>query len=173
VVDDKGAPVAADLEVEYENQEGAESGRAGADGRFELTWRHPRSAACARAAANRRSGVAFSDVLEKVPADLRLVCASGRRAPGAARCAPPRSGARLAEFRAYASWEGNDVPDGLPLAAVRRDSRPARDGCACLAPPNDAPQSGRGDGRRAGPCDDRREVEWKPGADGATGSSGD
>src|SRR5262249_9473657 len=73
VVDGKGAPVAADLEVEYENELAVQRARAGADGRFELTWRHPCFCRVRASVDDPPSALAYSDVLESVPADLRLV----------------------------------------------------------------------------------------------------
>jgi hypothetical protein len=170
VVDGKGAPVAADIEVEYEHRDGVQTARAGADGRFELTWRHPAFCRVCARSGEPAAAVAYSDVLEKVPADLRLVLRPVAELPLLRVRATGDGGAPLPAFRAFAAWWGNsDAPDDYLWQQFARDSRPARDGLCCLAaPPADGPQTGVVMVVAPGRATYFAEVEWKPATDGAT-----
>jgi hypothetical protein len=169
VVDEKGAPVAADLEVEYENAFDVQRVRAGADGRFELTWRHPCFCRVCASVGEPPSAIAYSDVLESVPADLRLVLRPVAELPLLRVRATGDGGAPLAAFRAVVVW-WTGAPEDVLWRVFPFEHRPARDGLCCLAAPEpDTTQKGGllmvvAPGRASTIA----EVEWKPGADGAT-----
>src|SRR5262252_637100 len=169
VVDGKGAPIEADLEVEYENEFAVQHARAGADGRFELTWRHPCFCRVRASVGEPPSAIVHSDVLESVPADLRLVLRPVAELPVLRVRATGDGGAPLAAFRAVVEW-WDKAPEEQLWRRFPFEHRPARDGLCCLAapPPNQTHMGGLVLVVAPGRASTIAPVEWKPGADGAT-----
>lgn len=169
VVDGEGKPVEAELEVRYEGRDEVQFGRSGADGSFDLTWRH--AVWCRVVARRGRPVEAFcaSDVLKKPGEPLELRVREVAELPMLRVRATGDGGKPLQQFRAVVVWGyGDDVPESYLHQQMQLEGQDARDGVAYLP----AATEGSNDGwlllTAPGRAATATLIDWKPGEDGAT-----
>ncbi|MEO6597744.1 MAG: carboxypeptidase regulatory-like domain-containing protein [Planctomycetota bacterium] len=170
VLDAEGKPTIADLEICYENRDDPQCARSGADGRFDITWRHATFCRVVARQGQPITAFAHSEVLQAPTADLQLRLRPLERLPMLRVRVTGDEDAPLQGFRAVVVWFGeSNVPEQYlrqQLAHVGRDDRA---GVACvLAPSTDEQNKGVVFVKAPGRAPAKVSVEWTPAADGAT-----
>lgn len=169
VVDAEGKPVEAELEVHYEGRDEVQYARSGADGAFDLTWRHP--CWCRVVARVGKPAEAFcaSEVLQKPVDQLELRMRRVSELPMLRVRATGDEGKPLQDFRAMVAWGyGDQVPESYLRQQMMMEGHRSREGVAYLP----GASNGSADGwlllMAPGRAATATKVEWKPGTDGAT-----
>jgi hypothetical protein len=169
VVDTEGKPVETELEVHYEGHDDVQFGQSGADGSFDLTWRHPVWCRVVARSGNPVEAFAASDVLKAAVDDLELRVRPVSELPLLRVRATGDDGEALSDFRAVVAWGfGEGVPEAYLHQQMRTSGRAARQGVAYLESPTHETTNGWLLVTAPGRAPTATEVEWSPDAQGAT-----